>query len=64
MKFLVTGGAGFMGSHTVAELVEAGYHPVLVDNFSNSDRADPTSAAKFVAARNFPRCNYWKTATA
>ena len=37
-KILVTGGAGFIGSHTVAELVEAGYQPVLVDNFSNSDR--------------------------
>jgi UDP-glucose 4-epimerase len=36
MKILVTGGAGFIGSHTVVELVKAGYSPVIVDNFSNS----------------------------
>jgi UDP-glucose 4-epimerase len=35
---LVTGGAGFIGSHTVVELIKAGYHPVIVDNFSNSDK--------------------------
>jgi UDP-glucose 4-epimerase len=33
---LVTGGAGFIGSHTVVELAEAGYRPVIIDNFSNS----------------------------
>ncbi|MFC6996731.1 UDP-glucose 4-epimerase GalE [Rufibacter roseus] len=36
-KILVTGGAGYIGSHTVIELVEAGYTPVIVDNFSNTD---------------------------
>ncbi|MDH5365867.1 MAG: UDP-glucose 4-epimerase GalE [Cyclobacteriaceae bacterium] len=36
-KILVTGGAGFIGSHTVVELVDAGYTPIIVDNFSNSD---------------------------
>lgn len=36
-KILVTGGAGFIGSHTVVELYLAGYEPVIVDNFSNSD---------------------------
>lgn len=35
-KVLVTGGAGYIGSHTVIELLEAGYEPVIVDNFSNS----------------------------
>ncbi|WMJ72590.1 UDP-glucose 4-epimerase GalE [Cytophagaceae bacterium ABcell3] len=35
-KILVTGGAGFIGSHTVVELINAGYEPVIVDNFSNS----------------------------
>jgi UDP-glucose 4-epimerase len=35
-KILVTGGAGFIGSHTVVELIEAGYTPVIIDNFSNS----------------------------
>src|SRR4051812_15489949 len=34
---LVTGGAGFIGSHTVVELAQAGYRPVVLDNFSNSD---------------------------
>lgn len=37
-KVLVTGGAGFIGSHTVVELVAAGYRPVIVDNLANSDR--------------------------
>lgn len=36
-KILVTGGAGYIGSHTVVELVEAGYEPIIVDNFSNSE---------------------------
>ena len=36
MKILVTGGAGFIGSHTLIELVEAGHAPVVVDNLSNS----------------------------
>lgn len=34
---LVTGGAGFIGTHTTVELVNAGYDVVIVDNFSNSD---------------------------
>jgi UDP-glucose 4-epimerase len=36
MNILVTGGAGFIGSHTVVELVEAGFEPIILDNFSNS----------------------------
>lgn len=36
-KILVTGGAGYIGSHTVVELVNAGYDPVVVDNFMYSD---------------------------
>mgnify|MGYP003304767997 CR=1 FL=1 len=32
MKALVTGGAGYIGSHTVVELVKAGYDPVIIDN--------------------------------
>lgn len=35
-KILVTGGAGYIGSHTVVSLVEQGFEPVIVDNFSNS----------------------------
>ena len=37
-KILVTGGAGYIGSHTYVELVNAGYDPIVVDNFSNSER--------------------------
>ncbi len=36
-KVIVTGGAGFIGSHTVVELINAGYEPIILDNFSNSD---------------------------
>ncbi|HEY1023846.1 MAG TPA: SDR family NAD(P)-dependent oxidoreductase, partial [Sphingobacteriaceae bacterium] len=35
-KILVTGGTGYIGSHTVVELIDAGYEPVIVDNLSNS----------------------------
>lgn len=36
-KILVTGGTGYIGSHTVVELLKAGYTPVIVDNLSNSN---------------------------
>ncbi|MBE6576347.1 MAG: UDP-glucose 4-epimerase GalE [Ruminococcaceae bacterium] len=36
MAILITGGTGFIGSHTVVELIEAGREVVIVDNFSNS----------------------------
>lgn len=39
MKILVTGGAGFIGSHTVVSLEEAGYEAVILDDFSNSDKS-------------------------
>lgn len=35
-KILVTGGTGYIGSHTVVELLAAGYEPIIVDNLSNS----------------------------
>ena len=35
-KILITGGAGYIGSHTAIELLGAGYTPVIVDNFVNS----------------------------
>jgi UDP-glucose 4-epimerase len=35
-KVLVTGGAGYIGSHMVIKLIEAGYEPIVVDNFANS----------------------------
>ncbi|MDR3293127.1 MAG: UDP-glucose 4-epimerase GalE [Clostridiales bacterium] len=36
MKILVTGGTGYIGSHTVVKLIEANYNVVIVDNLSNS----------------------------
>jgi len=37
MNILVTGGAGYIGSHTCVELLRAGYTPIVVDNLCNSD---------------------------
>ena len=37
-KILVTGGTGYIGSHTVVELQAAGYEVVIIDNLSNSNR--------------------------
>ncbi|MBQ6325772.1 MAG: SDR family NAD(P)-dependent oxidoreductase, partial [Clostridia bacterium] len=36
MKILVTGGAGYIGSHTAVELIQAGYDVVIVDDLSNA----------------------------
>ncbi|UZX67521.1 UDP-glucose 4-epimerase GalE [Yersinia ruckeri] len=36
MFVLVTGGSGYIGSHTCAQLIEAGYTPVIIDNLCNS----------------------------
>ena len=38
MSILVTGGAGFIGSHTCVELLDAGYEVVVVDNLYNASR--------------------------
>jgi len=45
---LVTGGAGYIGSHTVVLLVEAGYDVVIFDNFSNSSRESVNRVEKIV----------------
>ena len=39
MNILLTGGAGYVGSHTCVALVQAGFTPVIVDDFSNSHPA-------------------------
>lgn len=36
IKILVTGGAGYIGTHTLVELIENGYEPIVFDNFVNS----------------------------
>ena len=38
-RVMVTGGAGYIGSHIVVKLCEAGYRPLVVDNFCNSSRS-------------------------
>jgi UDP-glucose 4-epimerase len=37
-KIVVTGGAGYIGSHTCVALSEAGFEPVIIDNFDNSEK--------------------------
>ena len=39
MRVLVTGGAGYIGSHTCVELLEAGHEVFVVDNFCNGHEA-------------------------
>ena len=39
MNILLTGGMGFIGSHTAVVLIEAGHDVVLFDNLSNADRS-------------------------
>ena len=35
---LVPGGAGYIGSHTVLDLIKKGFHPIIADDFSNSSK--------------------------
>ncbi|MEX0895304.1 MAG: UDP-glucose 4-epimerase GalE [Balneolaceae bacterium] len=46
MKILVTGGTGYIGSHTVLELLNAGYEIVVIDNLRNSKRESLDRVAK------------------
>lgn len=41
MKIAVTGGAGYIGSHTVVALIEAGHDVLILDNFANAERDVP-----------------------
>jgi UDP-glucose 4-epimerase len=52
MRILVTGGAGYIGSHTVVELMAAGHDVSVLDNFSNS-RADVIGRVEKIAGRKF-----------
>lgn len=51
-KILVTGGAGYIGAHTVVELLQAGFQPLIVDDFSKSDRTLLEGIEKITKARN------------
>ena len=52
MSILVTGGAGFIGSHTVVELLNAGKEVVIVDDFSNS-KPKTLEAIKNITGKDF-----------
>ena len=54
MNILVTGGAGFIGSHTLIELYAAGHTAVVVDNLSNSNPESLRRVAKIVGVDNIP----------
>ena len=49
MKILVTGGAGFIGSHTVVELHNFGFESIILDNFSNSEKKHLLGLSKLLA---------------
>lgn len=53
MKILVTGGAGFIGSHTVVELHNAGFEPVIIDNLYNSN-LNVLEGIKKITGKEFP----------
>lgn len=53
MNVLVTGGAGYIGSHTALALAEAGHSPVLLDNLSNAKSVSAERAAR-LAGREIP----------
>jgi len=50
---LVTGGAGYIGSHTCVELLKNGYEIVVVDNFANS-HPEAIKRVKAISGKNFP----------
>ena len=52
MKILVTGGAGYIGSHTMVELLNAGHDVVVVDNLSNS-KEESLKRVREITGRDF-----------
>jgi len=53
MKILVTGGAGYIGSHTIVELLENNYEVVVVDNLSNSSK-ESLSRVEQITGKQIP----------
>ncbi|MCR4594454.1 MAG: SDR family NAD(P)-dependent oxidoreductase, partial [Clostridiales bacterium] len=53
MKILVTGGAGYIGSHTCVELLDAGYDIVVVDNLYNASEKS-LDRVKELTGKDFP----------
>jgi UDP-glucose 4-epimerase len=67
MKILVTGGTGYIGSHTVVELQQKGYEVIIVDNLSNSHKDVIDQITKITGIKpgfeEFDLCDAEKTAT-
>jgi len=65
MKILVTGGTGYIGSHTVVELLQKGYEVIIVDNLSNSTATVVERIAMITGVKPvlevFDLCNALKT---
>lgn len=53
MAVLLTGGAGYIGSHTAIELIENGYEVVVLDNLSNSSR-ESTNRVEDITGKTIP----------
>ena len=60
-KILVTGGAGYIGSHTIVELFNSGYTPVIIDNLCNSSLRNIKGISKILKTKikwyNIDCCN-------
>ena len=58
MAILVTGGAGFIGSHTCVELLNAGYETIIIDNLCNSKRESVNRIEKITGKKvKFYQCD-------
>ncbi|MER7796515.1 UDP-glucose 4-epimerase GalE [Microbacterium sp. NPDC096154] len=53
MRVLLTGGAGFIGTHTALELIAAGHEPIILDDLSNADR-DAVARTESLAGASIP----------
>jgi len=50
-KILITGGAGYIGSHTCVELYHAGYTPIIVDNLCNTSIDNIKGIEKIISSK-------------
>ena len=59
-NILITGGAGFIGSHTCVELLQKGYHVIVVDNLVNSS-AEALKRVEEITGKKvtFTKVLYW-----
>ena len=59
-NILVTGGTGYIGSHTVVQLLEKGYNVIIIDNLSNSDRKVLNRIKKIVGYNKYKKLKFFK----